>query len=108
MLASSSLPIREIELCGAEILLSGLLAIGIFAWCGVPQRRSIRYFIGAAAGVVIGTIVWVFAVSSPGLGFRILVECIGAGLVISSSVETAADERIRSSDRSRRRVALQQ
>jgi VanZ family protein len=83
-----SLPIREIELCGAEILLSGLLAIGIFAWCGVPQRRWIRYFIGVAAGVVIGTIVWVFAVSNPGLGFRILVECVGAGLVISASVET--------------------
>jgi hypothetical protein len=104
-----SLPIREIELCGAEILLSGLLAIGIFSWSGVPERRWIRYFIGAAAGVVIATIVWVFAVSNPELGFRILVECVGAGLVISGSVETqAADEPVSSSDRSRRRVAIQE
>jgi VanZ family protein len=103
-----SLPIREIELCGAEILLSGLLAIGIFSWSGVPERRWIRYFIGAAAGLVIGTIVWVFAVSNPGLGFRILVECVGAGLVISASIESVeADERVSSSDGSRRRVALQ-
>jgi VanZ family protein len=103
-----SLPIREIELCGAEILLSGLLAIGIFSWSGVPERRWTRYFIGAAAGAVIGAIVWVFAVSSPGLGFRILVECVGAGLVISASIETVeADERVSSSDGSRRRVALQ-
>ena len=103
-----SLPIREIELCGAEILLSGLLAIGIFSWSGVPERRWTRYFIGAAAGAVIGAIVWVFAVSSPGLGFRILVECVGAGLVISASIETLeADERVSSPDGSRRRVALQ-
>jgi VanZ family protein len=103
-----SLPIREIELCGAEILLSGLLAIGIFSWSGVPERRWTRYFIGAAAGVVIAAIVWVFAVSSPKLGFRILVECVGAGLVISASIETVeADERVSSSDGSRRRVALQ-
>jgi VanZ family protein len=103
-----SLPIREIELCGAEILLSGLLAIGIFSWCGVPERQWIRYFIGAAAGVVIGAIVWFFAVSNFGLGFRILVECIGAGLVIAASVQTeAADERVSPSERSRRRVVLQ-
>jgi len=103
----NSLPIREIELCGAEILLSGLLAIGIFSWSGVPQHRWVRYFIGAAAGVVIAAIVWVFAVSSPKLGFRILVECVGAGLVISASIETVeADERVSSSDGSRRRVAL--
>jgi VanZ family protein len=104
----NSLPIREIELCGAEILLSGLLAIGIFSWCGVPQRRWIRYFIGAAAGVVIGAIVCVFAVSNPGLGFRILIECVGAGLVISASVETqAADEELSSTGTSRRRVVIQ-
>jgi hypothetical protein len=82
-----SLPIREIELCGAEILLSGLLAIGIFSCCGVPERRWIRYFIGAVAGVVVAAIVWVFAVSNPELGLRILAECVGAGLVISCSVK---------------------
>ena len=104
-----SLPIREIELCGAEILLSGLMAIGIFSWSGVPQRRWVRYFIGAAAGVVIAAIVWVFAVSNPKLGFRILVECVGAGLVISASIETVvADEPASSSDGSRRRVAIQE
>ena len=103
-----SLPIREIELCGAEILLSGLLAIGIFSWSGVPERRWIRYFIGAAAGVAIGAIVWVFAVSNPGLGFRILVECVGAGLVISASVETLeAGDESNSNGKSPRRVALQ-
>jgi Concanavalin A-like lectin/glucanases superfamily len=105
----NSIPIREIELCGAEILLSGLLAIGIFSWSGVPERRWIRYFIGAAAGVVIGAIVWVFAVSNPELGFRILAECVGAGLVISCSVETqAAVEPVSSSDRNRRRDAIQE
>jgi hypothetical protein len=87
-----SLPIHQIELCGAEILLSGLFSIGIFALCGVPSRPLHRYLLGAAAGIVIGAIVWTFAVSEPRLGMRILLECIAAGLFISTSVaeETSA------------------
>jgi VanZ like family/Concanavalin A-like lectin/glucanases superfamily len=81
------LPIREIELGGAEILLSGLFAIGIFALCGVPGRPLSRFLLGAVAGGAIGAIVWVFGVSSPGLGTRILLECTAAGLLISASVE---------------------
>jgi hypothetical protein len=82
-----SLPIREIELVGAEILLSGLFAIGIFSLCGVPGRPLSRFVLGGVAGGAIGAIVWVFAVSNPGLGTRILLECVAAGLVISASVE---------------------
>jgi Concanavalin A-like lectin/glucanases superfamily/VanZ like family len=87
-----SLPTRQIELCGAEILLSGLFSIGIFALCGVPRRPLHRYLLGAAAGTAIGVIVWAFAVSEPRLGMRILLECIAAGLFISPSVaeETSA------------------
>jgi VanZ like family/Concanavalin A-like lectin/glucanases superfamily len=81
-----SLPIREIELCGAEILLSGLFSIGVFALMGVPAEGLRSYLIGAAAGAVIGAIVWIFAVSNPGLGMRILVECVGAGLLVAASV----------------------
>ena len=84
----NSLPIREIELVGAEILLSGLFAIGIFGLVGVPRRPLVRFFVGAAAGAAIAAITWVFAVSQPGLGTRILMECVAAGLVISASVET--------------------
>jgi hypothetical protein len=92
-----SLPVREIELGGAEILLSGLLAVGIFALCGIPRRPWIRYLVGAAAGAAIGANVWVFGVSKPGLGIRIFMECVAAGLAVSASVEpeTASDrERI--------------
>jgi hypothetical protein len=87
-----SLPIHQIELCGAEIILSGLFSVGIFALCGVPLRPLHRYLLGAAAGTAIGAIVWTFAVTEPGLGIRILLECIAAGLVISTSVakETGA------------------
>jgi hypothetical protein len=81
-----SLPIREIELCGAEVILSGLFAVGIFALWGVPLRPLHRYLLGAAAGSTIGVIVWTLAVSEPGLGTRILLECMGAGLFISTSV----------------------
>jgi hypothetical protein len=89
-----SLPIREIELCGAEVILSGLFSVGIFALWGVPRRPLHRYLLGAAAGSAIGVIVWGFAVSEPGLGIRILVECVGAGLFISTSVaeETGSSE----------------
>jgi hypothetical protein len=83
-----SLPLREIELVGAEILLSGLLAIGVFGLCGVPGRPFGRFLMGAAAGAAVGSIVWIFAVSQPRLGARMLVECIAAGLVISASVVT--------------------
>jgi hypothetical protein len=82
-----SLPIREIELGGAEILLSGLFTIGIFALCGVPAGTLRRFLLGGVAGGAIGAIVWVFGVSNPGLGMRILLECVAAGLVISASVE---------------------
>jgi hypothetical protein len=81
-----SLPIHHIELCGAEILLSGLFSVGIFALCGVPRRRLHRYLLGAAAGTAIGAIVWAFAVSEPGLGSRILLECVAAGLFISTAI----------------------
>jgi hypothetical protein len=81
-----SLPIRQIELCGAEILLSGLFSIGLFALCGVPRRPLHRYFLGAAGGITIGAIVWALAVSEPWLGVRILIECVAAGLFISTSI----------------------
>jgi hypothetical protein len=48
-----------------------------------------RYLTGMAAGVAIGAIVWIFAVSDPWLGSRILLECVAAGWLISASV--AAD-----------------
>jgi VanZ like family/Concanavalin A-like lectin/glucanases superfamily len=86
MVFPDSLPLREIELVAAEILLSGLFAIGVFGMVGVPSRRSARYFLGAAAGAVIAAIICAFAVSQPGLVLRIVLECVAAGLVISASV----------------------
>jgi hypothetical protein len=84
------LPIRGIELGGAEILLSGLFTIGIFGLCGVPGRPLSRFLLGGVAGGAIGAMVWVFGVSSPGLGARILLECVGAGLLVAASVENDA------------------
>jgi VanZ like protein/concanavalin A-like lectin/glucanase superfamily protein len=82
------IPIREIELGASEALLSGLFALGIFALAGVPRRPSIRFFTGAAAGFAVGAVIWIFGISEPRLGVRILLECVGAGLVIAASVET--------------------
>jgi hypothetical protein len=82
------IPIREIELGGSESLLSGLFSLGIFAFVGVPPRRFTRLFVGAVAGLAIGAAVWIFGISEPRLGLRILLECVAAGLVISMSVET--------------------
>jgi hypothetical protein len=82
-----SLPLREIELIGAEILLSGLFTIGIFALGGVPERVLIRVLVGAMAGGVIGAMTWALAVSEVGLGIRILAECVAAGMVVAASVE---------------------
>ncbi len=87
----SSLPVRQIELGGAEILLSGLFTIGFFALCGVPGRILRRFLLGGVAGGTIGAMVWIFGVSNPGLGTRILLECVAAGLVISASVESETD-----------------
>jgi VanZ like family/Concanavalin A-like lectin/glucanases superfamily len=81
------IPVREVELGAAEMLYSGLFALGIFGLGGVPPHRSMRLLLGVLAGVVIGGITWVFGISEPGLGIRILVECVAAGLVIAVSVE---------------------
>jgi VanZ like family len=86
----NELPIREIELGGAEILLGGLFAIGIFGLCGVPSRPLSRFLLGGVAGGAIGAMVWVLGVTNPGLGARILMECVGAGLLIAWSVESEA------------------
>jgi hypothetical protein len=85
------MPIREIELGGSESLLSASFSLGIFAMVGVPRRRSTRLFVGVAAGAAIGGAVWIFGVSEPSLGLRILLECVGAGLVMAASVETEAE-----------------
>jgi len=84
------MPIREIELGASESLLSALFSLGIFALGGVPRRQSTRLFVGAVAGSAIGGAVWIFGVSEPRLGLHILLECVGAGLVIAASVETEA------------------
>ena len=88
-----SIPLREIELIGAEILLSGLFAIGIFALGGVPELVLIRVLVGAMAGGVIGAMTWVLAVSEVGLGIRILAECVAAGMVVAASVERDRGQR---------------
>jgi hypothetical protein len=87
------IPMREIELGGSESLLSGLFSLGVFALLGVPRRRSTCLLLGAVAGLAIGATVWIFGVSEARLGLRILLECVAAGLVISMSVETGAEER---------------
>jgi hypothetical protein len=46
--------------------------------------------LGGLAGGSIGALVWVFAVTNPGLGLRILMECVAAGLMIAWSVEREA------------------
>jgi VanZ family protein len=87
-------PIREIELGAAESLLSGFFSLGIFAVCGVPRPPSMRIFIGTMAGFAIGAAVWIFGVSQPRLGLRILLECVGAALVMAMSIETDDDAEI--------------
>jgi hypothetical protein len=88
------LPIREMELGMAQMLFSGLLSLGILASVGIPRRLSTRLVTGAMAGVAIGGTTWVFGVSEPGLGIRILLECVAAGLVTMASVEAdTADDR---------------
>jgi hypothetical protein len=84
------IPVREVELGAAEMLCSSLFALGLFGLSGVPLRRSMRFLLGVVAGVAIGAATWAFGISEPGLGIRILVECIAAGLVISVSVENQA------------------
>jgi hypothetical protein len=82
-----SLPVREIELGGAEMLLAGLFSLGVFAFTGVPRPLSMRLLVGAAAGIAIGGATWLFGISEARLGMRILFECAAAGLVIAASVQ---------------------
>jgi hypothetical protein len=79
-------PVREIELGAAEAVLAGLLSLGILGTFGVPPGPWLRAMTGVAAGGIVGGIVWVFGVSAPHLGTRILLESIAAGLTIAVSV----------------------
>jgi hypothetical protein len=85
-------PVREMELGGAQILFSGLLSLGILALVGIPRRPSTRLFKGAVAGAAIGGTTWVFGVSQPSLGISILLECVAAGLVIAASTSVVMIE----------------
>ena len=87
MLLPGSIPVREVELGAAEMLLASLLALGIFGLIGVPRQLSTRLWAGAAAGIAVGGTVWLVGVSQPHLGMRILLECILAGLVIAASMQ---------------------
>jgi VanZ like family/Concanavalin A-like lectin/glucanases superfamily len=82
------IPIREIELGASEALLSGFFSLGIVALAGAPPRHSTRVLLGALGGLAIGGTVWIFGISEPRLGVRILLECVAAGMVIAASVET--------------------
>jgi hypothetical protein len=88
------MPIRAIELGASEALLSGALALGVFAFMGVPQRLGVRFLVGAAAGVAVGGAVWIFGISQPSLGMRILLECIAAACVIAASVQSQVTDRL--------------
>jgi VanZ like family/Concanavalin A-like lectin/glucanases superfamily len=81
------IPVREVELGAAEMLYSSVFALGLFGLLGVPRRRSVRLLAGVLAGIIIGSITWIFGISEPNLGLRILAECIAAGLIMASSVE---------------------
>jgi hypothetical protein len=83
-----SLPVRELELGGVEMILASLFSLGVFALSGVPRRLALRLVIGVAAGVAIGGAIWVFGISEGHWGRRILLECVAAGLVIAASVQT--------------------
>jgi VanZ like family/Concanavalin A-like lectin/glucanases superfamily len=87
MLMPKELPLREVEMVTVEILLAALLAVGLFGQFGIPRRLWNRYLLGAAAGGVVAVIVCAFAVSRAGLAMHIVAECVGAGLVVSASVE---------------------
>ncbi len=82
-----SIPIRVLELGAVEMLCSSLLALGLIALCGIPQSFASRILTGLVAGLAVGATVWFFAVSSRGLGMRILLECLVSGLMIAASVE---------------------
>jgi hypothetical protein len=72
------------------MLCSSLLALGLIALPGVPQSRGMRCLLGALAGLAVGATIWTFAVSSRGLGSRILLECLLAGLMVAVSVQPEA------------------
>jgi hypothetical protein len=89
-----SIPIPVIEVGVTEMLASSLLALGLFAIRGVPASRVARGLLGLVAGIAVGATVWAFAVSSPGLGVRIMLECVAAGLMIAASVTSETASRV--------------
>jgi hypothetical protein len=87
MMLPSEIPLREVELVTAEVVLSGLLALGLFGQFGVPRPLLVRYLFGFVAGAAVALVICAFAVSQPGLGLRIVCECIAGGLAVSASME---------------------
>jgi hypothetical protein len=92
-LLPKEVPLREVEMVTVEVLLSGLLAVGLFGQFGIPRRTWTRYLLGAAAGGVVAAVVCTFAVSRAALATHLIAECVGAGMVVSASVEQDMAER---------------
>lgn len=81
-----SVPIPEIELSLAEIVLTALFASGLFAIWGIADRFAARVPIGVASGLLVGGTIWFFGVSSFRLGFGILLECVAAGVMVAAAL----------------------
>jgi VanZ like family/Concanavalin A-like lectin/glucanases superfamily len=89
----TEIPLREVELVSAEIILSCVFAVGVFGQFGVPRPLWTRYRLGCAAGLVIALIICAFDVTHEGLALRIILECVVGGFLISASVEPDAPVR---------------
>ena len=75
-----SLPTREMELGGAQILFSCLLSLGILALVGIPRRLSTRLFAGAMTGAAIGNLLGLWSVGTePGYSYPVGVRCCRHG-----------------------------
>jgi hypothetical protein len=81
------IPLREVEMVTVEMLLGGMLTVGLFGQFGVPRRLWTRCMLGAAAGAFVAAIICAFAVSRASLAGHIVVECVAAGMVTAVSAE---------------------
>jgi glycopeptide antibiotics resistance protein len=82
-----AIPLRDLETNISEYLIGALLCFGLLGISPSVRNLPTRWMVCAAAGIAVGISIWIFAVSEPLFGLRVLLLAIAGALTVGTAVE---------------------